>query len=55
MSNSRILNGFVRLWKHVPPVWELPMGEFLAFYDIDLVTVRVITHKPPHKMTEEIV
>ncbi|NUO80823.1 type II toxin-antitoxin system RelE/ParE family toxin [candidate division KSB1 bacterium] len=45
-------------WEHLQPVWELRVGEFRVFYDIDevatLVTIRVIRHKPPHKTTEEI-
>jgi mRNA-degrading endonuclease RelE of RelBE toxin-antitoxin system len=45
-------------WEHVPPVWELRIGEHRVFYDIDekdrTVTIRAIRHKPPNKTTEEI-
>src|ERR1700730_10110254 len=45
-------------WEHVEPVWELRIGEFRVFYDVDeaaaVVTIRAIRHKPPHKTTEEI-
>ena len=40
------------------PVWELRVGEYRVFYDVDdtehVVTVRAIRHKPPHATTEEI-
>ena len=40
------------------PVWELRIGEYRVFYDVDeqlsLVMVRAIRHKPPHKTMEEI-
>jgi mRNA-degrading endonuclease RelE of RelBE toxin-antitoxin system len=41
------------------PVWELRIGEYRVFYDVDeqasLVMVRAIRQKPPHKTTEEII
>ena len=44
--------------EHMDPVWELRIGEYRVFYDVDeqasLVMVRAIRHKPPHKTTEEI-
>ena len=52
------LAGLVPPWQHVPPVWELRIGEYRAFYDVDekiaSVVVRTIRHKPAHKTTEEI-
>jgi mRNA-degrading endonuclease RelE of RelBE toxin-antitoxin system len=40
------------------PVWELRVGKFRVFYDVDedatTVTVRAIREKPPHKTTEDI-
>ncbi len=45
-------------WEHVEPVWELRVGQYRVFYDVDgderTVTIRAIRHKPPHKTTEEI-
>jgi mRNA-degrading endonuclease RelE of RelBE toxin-antitoxin system len=45
-------------WEHAEPVWELRVGEYRIFYDVDevasVVIVRTIRHKPPHKATEEI-
>jgi mRNA-degrading endonuclease RelE of RelBE toxin-antitoxin system len=56
--NRKILVGLVPPWEHVPPVWELRIGEYRVFYDVDekakVVMVRAIRHKPPHKITEEI-
>ena len=56
--NKKSLVGLVPPWDHVPPVWELRVGRFRVFYDVDepatLVTVRAIREKPPHKTTEEI-
>ena len=56
--NRKKLIGLVPPWLHVPPVWELRVGEHRVFYDIDekdaSVVVRAIRHKPPHRTTEEI-
>ena len=45
-------------WEHVEPVWELRLGEYHIFYDVDeeasVVIVRAVRHKPPHSTTEEI-
>ena len=52
------LLGLVPPWQHVPPMWELRIGEYRAFYDVDekvaSVVVRAIRHKPAHRTTEEI-
>jgi len=41
-----------------PPVWQLRVGEYRVFYDVDreemAVYVRAVRLKPPHKTTEEI-
>ena len=56
--NRKIIPGLVPPWDHLEPTWELRIGEHRAFYDVDeeeqMVTVRAIRHKPPHKTTEEI-
>jgi len=56
--NRKIIPGLVPPWDHLEPVWELRIGEYRAFYDVneedEVVTVRAIRHKPPHKRTEEI-
>ena len=55
--NRKILVGLVPPWEHVTPVWELRVGEYRVFYDIDekakLVLVRAIRPEPPHKTTGE--
>jgi mRNA-degrading endonuclease RelE of RelBE toxin-antitoxin system len=56
--NRKILVGLVPPWEHKEPVWQLRIGEFRVFYDVDeaaaTVVIRAIRHKPPHKTTEEI-
>jgi mRNA interferase RelE/StbE len=56
--NRKILVGLVPPWEHEEPVWQLRIGEFRVFYDVDdaeaIVVIRAIRHKPPHKTTEEI-
>jgi len=56
--NKKILVGLIPPWQHIEPIWELRVGEYRVFYDVDeeasTVTVRAIRHKPPHKTTEEI-
>src|ERR1700737_2485805 len=57
-KNKKILAGLKAPWEHQEPMWELRIGEFRVFYDVDedreLVTIRAVRHKPPHKTTEEI-
>ena len=56
--NRKMLVGLVPPWERVPAVWELRIGEYRVFYDIDdkakLVMVRAVRHKSPHKTTEDI-
>ena len=41
-----------------PPLWELRVGDFRVFYDVDegtqTVYVRAVCDKPPHATTEGI-
>jgi mRNA-degrading endonuclease RelE of RelBE toxin-antitoxin system len=50
--------GLIPPWEYVEPIWELRIGEYRVFYDVDeaamVVKIRAIRHKPPHKTTEEI-
>jgi mRNA-degrading endonuclease RelE of RelBE toxin-antitoxin system len=45
-------------WQHKEPIWELRVGGFRVFYDVDeqdrQVTVRAVRRKPPHTTTEEV-
>jgi mRNA-degrading endonuclease RelE of RelBE toxin-antitoxin system len=56
--NKKMLIGLLPPWEHVEPIWELRVGEYRVFYDVDeaasIVTIRAIRHKPPHKTMEEI-
>nr|VFK64545.1 MAG: ParE toxin of type II toxin-antitoxin system, parDE [Candidatus Kentron sp. UNK]VFK71133.1 MAG: ParE toxin of type II toxin-antitoxin system, parDE [Candidatus Kentron sp. UNK] len=57
--NRKMIVGLTPPWEHIDPVWELRIGEYRAFYDVDgemsVVTIRAIRHKPAHKITEDIV
>jgi mRNA-degrading endonuclease RelE of RelBE toxin-antitoxin system len=41
-----------------PPLWQLRVGSYRVFYDVEesemLVVVRAIREKPPHKSTENV-
>jgi mRNA-degrading endonuclease RelE of RelBE toxin-antitoxin system len=56
--NRKILPGLVPPWEHKVPTWELRVGAYRVFYDVDeeakVVTVQAIRHKPPHKTLEQI-
>ena len=45
-------------FEHVPPIWQLRIGEHRVFYDVDevekVVSVRAVRRKPPHMTTEHI-
>ena len=57
-KNRKPLHGLIPPWEYIEPVWELRIGEYRVFYDVDeqlsLVMIRAVRHKPPHKTTEEI-
>ena len=56
--NRKPLVGLIPPWEHVAPVWELRIGDYRVFYDVDEATesvmVRAIRHKSVHRTTEEI-
>ena len=56
--NRKALVDLIPPFGAVPPVWELRIGEYRIFYDVDedegIVYVRAVRKKPPHKTTEEI-
>jgi len=56
--NRKCLVGLTPSFDHVPPVWELRVGEFRVFYDVDtqaqVVYVRAVRRKPHGQTTEEI-
>jgi mRNA-degrading endonuclease RelE of RelBE toxin-antitoxin system len=57
--NKKVLVGLDPPWEHDDPMWELRVGNYRVFYDVNddeaIVTVRAVRHKPPHKTTEEII
>ena len=56
--NRKMLEGQEVPFEAVPPVWELRVGAYRVFCDVNeqeqVVYVRAIREKPPHKTTEEI-
>ncbi len=56
--NRKILINLVPPWGAVPPIWELRMGAYRVFYDVDeekkIVYVRAIREKLHGKTTEEV-
>ncbi len=56
--NKKIIPGLMPPWEYVEPVWQLRIGDYRVFYDVDeaaaTVVVRAIRHKPPHATTEEV-
>ena len=56
--HRKILVGLVPPFEAVPPIWQLAVGEFRVFYDLNeddkTVVVRAVRKKPPHATTEDI-
>jgi mRNA-degrading endonuclease RelE of RelBE toxin-antitoxin system len=56
--NKKILAGLKPPLEHEEPVWELRIGKFRVFYDVNepgqRVLIRAVRVKPPHQTTEEI-
>jgi len=56
--HRKLLRGLVPPWTAEPPIWELRVGEYRVFYDVaaeaDVVYLRAVRRKPPHRTTEEI-
>lgn len=56
--HQKALRGVKPPFDALEPVWELRVGEYRVFYDVDeesrMVFIRAIRRKPPHKTTEEI-
>lgn len=56
--NRKVLVALKPPWSGLEPVWELRVGEFRVFYDVDVeearVYVRAVRRKPPGRTTEEI-
>ena len=56
---KKIIAGLRPSWHHEEPLWQLRIGQYRVFYDVDLeqrhVNVRAIRCKPPHQTTEEVI
>ncbi len=56
--NRKLLIDLTPAWEANPPLWELRIGAYRVFYDVDEeekeVYVRAVRRKPPDKRTEEI-
>ena len=57
-KNRKILVDLTPTWEANPPIWELRVGAYRVFYDVDEdrkeVYVRAVREKPPDKPTEDI-
>ena len=57
--NRKILIDLTPTGEANPPVWELRIGAYRVFYDVDedekVVYVRAVRDKPPTMRTEDIV
>jgi mRNA-degrading endonuclease RelE of RelBE toxin-antitoxin system len=56
--NKKIVVGLKPPWDHEEPIWELRVGRFRVFYDVNekekRVAVRAVREKPAHRTTKEI-
>ena len=56
--NRKLLRGLVPPWEHLAATWEIRVGEYRVFYDVDeaaaVVHIRTVRHKPPHRTTGDI-
>jgi mRNA-degrading endonuclease RelE of RelBE toxin-antitoxin system len=56
--NRKLLRGLVPTWEHLESTWEIRVGEYRVFYDVDeaaaVVHIQAVRHKPPHRTTGDI-
>jgi mRNA-degrading endonuclease RelE of RelBE toxin-antitoxin system len=56
--NRKVLDDPPASFAYEPPLWELRVGNFPVFYDVDeagqVVFIRAVREKPPHAATEEV-
>ena len=57
-KRRKLLRNFAPPFEAIPPIWQLRVGAFRVFYDVNeeesRVYVRAIRRKPAHLKTEEI-
>ncbi len=53
------LDKLVPPFEQVPPIWQLRIGDFRVFFDVNdaetMVLVRAIRRKPAHMTTEQVI
>jgi mRNA-degrading endonuclease RelE of RelBE toxin-antitoxin system len=56
--NRKVLDDPPASFEYEPPLWELRVGNFRVFYDVDeaseAVFIRAVRDKPPHAATEDV-
>jgi len=57
-KNRKVIAGAEPSFECETPIWELRVGDFRVFYDVDeqaqVVHVRAVREKPPHAETEDV-
>jgi len=57
-KNRKLLRNLVPPFEAIPPIWQLRVGAFRVFYDVDeddhRAYVRAIRRKSAHRATQEI-
>jgi len=57
-TQRKLLRNLAPPFEAIPPIWQLRVGGFRVFYDVEEEThrvyVRAIRRKPAHRHTEEI-
>jgi mRNA-degrading endonuclease RelE of RelBE toxin-antitoxin system len=58
-KNRKRLDSAVPNFEHVAPIWELRVGEFRVFYDVDepaqIVFIRAVRRKRQDQTTEDVI
>jgi mRNA-degrading endonuclease RelE of RelBE toxin-antitoxin system len=57
-KNRKLLTGLQTDFEHDEPIWELRVGQYRVYYDVNeeskTVVVRAVREKPRHVATEQI-
>jgi len=57
--NRKLLESLIPSFESVPPIWELRIGAYRIFYDVDeaekIVYIRAVRRKTHEQTTEDIV
>jgi mRNA-degrading endonuclease RelE of RelBE toxin-antitoxin system len=56
---KKIITGLRPSFQYEEPLWQLRVGQYRVYYDVDIkqrkVNVRAIRSKPPYLTTEEVI